>query len=484
MKKRYNNLVIFSLVLLISGCSKFTEITPKGTNIISRVGDLDLLLNFNFSADGTVTPTSLAATTTAQDAFNPVSVSVLVNDIYPRLTNVPNLIASKEQSLNYALTTYDEKVDRKVLAVSDIKYEKLYFIINNISNVIIKNADIAQGDRTKANQYKAEAYVLRAYMHFLLVNFYAKAYNPLTAATDGGIPYVKEDNLITVPNVKSTVAEVYANILSDLDAAFKLNSLVNNPVNNMRVGLAFAHAVHAEVLLSMRDFPGALAAANESLKIKNTVFDERQYKPVGTLSFGKPALVAPENLFFASNNAVPLFSALSMELTNQYFEKGSVVDAYVKPYYATPDPFSGLTGGKLWYFIESAYVINTGGLTTSDTYLIKAECLIRAHDVTGGMDIINSIRKLRIHPDFYAPLVAGTEAQAMNYLMRFSKVEKLLTFYNFINIKRWNADPLYKQTISKTIEGKTYSLKPESPLWIFPFPQSGTAYNNNLTQNY
>src|SRR5690606_10335050 len=109
----------------------------------------------------------------------------LVNDIYAYSSNIPMLIQSKEQSLNYAYTVYDESVDRKTLSITDTKYEKMYFIINNVSNVILKYADAAQGDRGLALQYKAEAYILRAYLHYLLVNLYATGYNPLTAETDG-----------------------------------------------------------------------------------------------------------------------------------------------------------------------------------------------------------------------------------------------------------------------------------------------------------
>ena len=60
---------------------------------------------------------------------------------------------------------------------------------------------------------------------------YAKAYNPATAATDGGVPYMLEDFPINELAEKKTVQEVYDLILSDLDAAFALNSLPDTPAN-------------------------------------------------------------------------------------------------------------------------------------------------------------------------------------------------------------------------------------------------------------
>lgn len=476
-------IIIILLAVGLPACKKFTDITPKGANILNRISDLDMLLNYNFTATS-ATGDTLSAKSTAQAAFSPYDVGNLVNDTYAYSTNIPSLITTKQQTLNYAYTVYDETVDRKTLAVTDIKYEKLYFIINNVCNVVLKNTDAASGDATKGKQLKAEAYILRAYLHYLLVNFYAKGYNPATADKDGGIPYVKEDNIVSEPNVKSTVAEVYNNILADIDAAFALNSLPKVPANNMRVGQAFAYAVKAEVLITMHNYPDALTAANASLAINSYLNDDRQFAPVGTVPFGKPELTPAENLFYMAYSGSPLISSPSLEITNDIYEPGNVINSYVMPYYPLGNPFSGIDGSKLWLYTGGTYAINTGGLTTSDTYLIKAECLARTGDLGGALAIINQIRQYRIHPSVYAPVTASTEAGVMDLLMRTSRIELLYTMRNYLNIKRWNTDDVYKQTITRTINSVTYSLKPESPLWIFPFPQSATNYNTNLTQNY
>ena len=475
--------VIAGLSICMLSCKKFTEITPKGSNILNRISDLDLLLNFNYSSNSVIGDT-LVSKTTAQAAFSAYDVGNLVNDSYAYSTNIPSLISTKQQSLNYAYTVYDETVDRKNLAVTDVKYEKLYFLINNVYNVVLRNADEASGDRTKANQLKAEAYILRAYMHFWLVNLYAKAYNPATAASDDGIPYVKEDNLTTEANKKSTVAEVYANIMEDIDAGLKLNGLPSVPQNNMRVGLGFAYAVKAQVLITQRKYPEALAEANKSLAINSFISNDRLFAPVGTIPFGKPQATAQENLFYMAQNGNPLLSTPSLEVTEQVYEPGNIINSYVMPYYSAGNPFSGLPTSKLWLNSANPFAINTAGLTTSDTYLIKAECLARAGDFNGALTILNLIRQNRIHPNVYAPVTATTEAGVMALLMRTEKIEFLFTMRNFLNLKRWSTDAVYKQTITRTINGVTYTLAPTSVLWIFPFPQSATNYNPNLTQNY
>lgn len=55
-----------------------------------------------------------------------------------------------------------------------------------------------------------------------------KPTTPRRRPTPRAVPYVKEDNSIDIPCVKSTVAEVYENILADLETALSLNSLPNS----------------------------------------------------------------------------------------------------------------------------------------------------------------------------------------------------------------------------------------------------------------
>ncbi|GGH59906.1 hypothetical protein HNQ91_000735 [Filimonas zeae] len=494
MKKISFSILLVSLVFFFPGCSKFTEITPKGKNTLSSVSDLDLVLNFDYSTNTSVIAGGELAKITAESAFKFDELNLLIDDLYPYVTNVSTLVNAPSKTLNYVLFTSNETLDRTSLVATDIKYEKMYFIIDNVCNVVLAKADEASGDRVKAKQLKAEAYILRAYFHYWLVNIYAKAYNPSTAAKDGGIPYVKENNLISEPNKKSTVAEVYDNILADIDAALQLNSLPVTPINNMRAGLAFAYAVKARVMLSMRNYAGALEAANASLDINNYLEDHRVYSPVGTAAFTKAPVSAADNLFYAGAGTTPIFSAPSLEILNNYYEAGSIFNDYIKPYYSYPgigELTLGIPNSQLFYN-PSAYAINTAGLTTEDMYFTKAECLARTNKVSNAMDTLNLIRQMRIHPSVYTPLSASSEAQAMAYLKKMSRTEFLYTGKNFLNIKRWNTEEAYKETISRTVPittngvttTVTYQLSPESPLWIFPFPQSATNYNSNLTQNY
>ena len=154
----------------------FTEIQPKGKNLLTRVSDLDLLLNYEYNENG----------------YYSTGPSVVLGEMYPQAYNVPNMIAETTPALNAVLITWDETADRLELSNSDGMYTCFYSAIGRIANPVLQQIDNAEGDRATAQRIKAEALVFRAWFHYLAVNIYAKAYDPATAATDPGVPYMLE----------------------------------------------------------------------------------------------------------------------------------------------------------------------------------------------------------------------------------------------------------------------------------------------------
>lgn len=512
MNTMKNNILKISSVLvllLLASCAKWTEIEPKGTNMLQKVSDIDMLLNHHFYGY------AYSCERTA---------AVITGDLFPGMTAAYQLITQPEQApVRSALFTWDEAIDRKKATETDDMYTEYYGVIGKVCNPVLQKVDAAQGDRALANRIKAEAYVLRAYYHYLLVNFYAKAYDPATAAEDGGVPYSFETDALTTPNQQYSVQEVYDFILEDLDAAFELNSLGAPTQNRMRVNTAFAHAVHAKVLMSMRDYDGAYQAAAKSLAIENTVDDYNtmiQYVAEHTYNYvtgeydpgyslARPEMSSSEDLFFTTNGFL-LFIALTPELMDS-FEPGNI--------FASHCDMSGSMGVVYWgmdvqVLFDMDTYMNPGGLSTVDMYLVQAECLIRKGDaasINSAVDIINNIRKKRmatevydqtaaqdtpdkIDPaDYYVPVSAANQAEAIVHLKNLTRSENWYGPKRYISMKRWNTENGWKETIGKHVvcvldDGSTpaydFTLTPESPIWIFPFPSKSIGLNSNLTQNY
>lgn len=128
------------------------------------------------------------------------------------------------------------------------------------------------------------------------------------------------------------------------------------------------------------------------------------------------------------------------------------------------------------------------GLTTVDMYLVQAECYIREGKTDEAMNLLNTIREKRVLTGTYQPETASTPEEAFVWLKKISRTENFYTAKTFINLKRWNTEEKYRETLHKTYryenQERSYELRPDSPLWIFPFPQNATNLNPNLTQNY
>ena len=409
--------------------------------------------------------------------------------------------------MNGIYTSWDETADRVALTTSDDTYSGLYQIIGQVANPVLQNVDEAAGDRAMADRLKAEALVLRAWCHYCLVNIYAKAYDPATAETDPGIVYRVETDEMQNPNEKLTVEEVYGHILADLDSALNLGSLPVTP-NKMRVGLPFAYAAKAKVLMSMRDYDGAFEAAGESLALKSTIDDYNDFLEVesmfgsGLMEFTRPYLKLEEELF--DTPAMFLYGAFPDEMW-EAFEEGHVL----KEYFLTDvEVFGYAVYGSSFMGFDIPVIISMNvyysplGLTTVDMYLTQAECYIREGKVTEAMELLNKIRENRIVEGQYTEKTASSAEEAFAIMKNISRTENFATLKNFINMKRWNTEPAYQETLRKTIEWDVYvydgggnvtgmerrswsgELTPDSPLWIFPFPQNATTFNSNLTQNY
>lgn len=456
------------LVLILNACEDFTEIEPKGKNLLTTVNQLDALLNYEYYYIGY--------------QYDAEDQELLIGDMFPITENIPNLLSSKNNSLNKIYLTWDSQSDRLPYSIRDSRYNDFYKIIGSVANPVLMQIDNASGDSHKANQLKAEAYILRAYFHYLLVNHFAKAYNPSSASQDGGIPYVKEDDNIHENTEKLTVQEVYDNILADIQQGMELNSLPNRNTTLQRVSLPFAYAVKAKVLMSMQKYDEAMSAAEQSLAIKSDIDDYRVY--LGNI-FTRPELESSEELFFTSNSQI--FAAFTPEL-NDMFEEGHILHENFESDMVMTGTSWGMSlygiDTQVWFGINT--VFNSLGLSTIDMYLVKAECLLRKGNITEAMEILDLIRENRIDPDYFQSLAnsVSDKHEAIQWLKRLSRTENIFTLKNYINIKRWNVDMEWRETLKKSLQGKEYSLAPDSPLWIYPFPTGATSINPNLTQNY
>jgi hypothetical protein len=111
---------------------------------------------------------------------------------------------------------------------------------------------------TKPEDYqsqKGEALIARAYAHFMLVTFYAKPYDPATASSNPGVPYVTEpENEVNKQYSRGTVAEVYEKIEKDLLEGLPLLDDASYKVPRYHFTRSAANAFAARFFLYKKDY--------------------------------------------------------------------------------------------------------------------------------------------------------------------------------------------------------------------------------------
>lgn len=294
---------------------------------------------------------------------------------------------------------------------------------------------------------------------------------------------------VSEQKTKLTLDQVYEKLLADCSDEV-LQDLVQSHVDDpCRFGLDFGYGVRAKVLFQMKHYEEALRYANLALGVNSRIEDRSTVKTTGVWTLTETA----------SNNYYVITGGQARGFGDYYGititpEVAALIDPndYVMKYYnvdgssAWEDPYPTLPEGALQSNIGDTKW-NMFGIRSETMYYLAAECLIRSSHIAEGLGQIDRVRTLRIED--YKPLAnqaSGlSEKEAMKLLQDAKRVEFLNSFENFCDRKRWNSEPEYAETLTRDCGTYgTYSIRPDSPLWVFPFPQNAVLHNASLTQNY
>lgn len=465
--RKYNNkwaaglasCCLFLASCLFTSCDDQLDIVPKGKTTLENVTDLEALLNQEYSF------VELPAT----------DLGIICNELLGQWASVASVL-SQPNTVEYANMAYDEQVDRAVLTTQNSRYNAIYKYINYM-NVLISKMPDAEGDATYKAQYIAEARIIRAYFHWLLTVIHAKQYDEATAAQEGGIAYVDNTD-VSEQKEKLTLAETYNRILEDCSDEV-IAQLPQKNANVERADQALGNAVRAKVLMQMKRYAEALPYAQASLRMNGLIEDRSTI--VETMSWSLPQSIENNLLYISGGVRVcPTFLALSVE-TSQMFEEGDFVMNY--DLFGGWQPWEELEGALQYWGWDT--MANPWGITSDRMYYTAAECLIRTGQIRQGLELVDRVRAKRV--ENCEPFAQGnpSEQEAMAMLQKAKWIECIGSYENFFDCKRWNSEANYKRTITRDVgENGTFSISPESPLWVIPFPSNATRYNTSLTQNY
>lgn len=466
--------LIYTCVLMCcvmcSSCNDYLDIVPKGNKIPTTLADYEALLRDEY----TIGQTSIS------------NALYLLNDYYVTVSNL------NSPTLTRANYMWDETADRILLNNADEStYYQLYAAISSC-NLIIENVPSAT-EATDAERAEVIAYakVIRSLCYFVLANYYADTYDAATAGEKRSVPLITSAN-INAPSQQVTIQAIYDFIIQGVQEAIG-EGLPEQSMTVLHPNLGAAYALLARVYLQMQNYSEALSYANLALGQNDQLYDWNAYYDEHRSTIENPedytGLPTPtdysyvENYYFRCGNGSPNYTTNELNIPVERAERFEEGDARFlsrwKLYSQNQDTYYRGVGNG--YF-------NWGGLTTTEVYLIKAECqarLAQGGDFTEAMNTLNAVRQTRIRPEVYQPLTALTLTEAIELIRRTKDNELIFSIVPFADARRFNQEGTYARTMTKTYEGETYTLRPDSHLWTMPFPAGAinNPGNGSIQQN-
>ncbi|MDR6919490.1 RagB/SusD family nutrient uptake outer membrane protein [Chryseobacterium sp. 2987] len=333
------------------------------------------------------------------------------------------------------------------------------------ANIVLEGIDKINADvnRTQWNSIKGSALFYRAFAFYNLAQLFCKPFDPQTADSDLGIP-IRLNSDVNVKSMRSTVKKTYDQIVNDLLIAESL--LPEIPLYKTRASKPAVRALLAKTYLLMGDYQNALKSAEATLSNNNALIDFNTLNVTNTYSFPNFNDGNPEIIFYSTPDSYSLMSSsvqvVAPDLYNSYMEG----DLRKKVFYRGSLPnisFTGKYTGVRRYF---------AGLGVNELYLIKAECFFRLGDLDRGMNTLSQLLKKRWDKDlnYITPKVSNVEDALKLIISERRKELPFTSNTRWEDLRRFNKDNRFATTLTKTVNGKIYSLPPNDPRYVYPIP--------------
>lgn len=387
----------------------------------------------------------------------------------------------------------------------------IYNAVNTI-NIFTTGLDAAwtgnklTGKITQAeyDQYKSEALTLRAMCYFHLLQLYAKPYVN-GAGANPGVPLrlIAEKTSENSDMARSSVAEVYTQILADLNAAEPLAVLTHGTaaLNTTRVHRNTIIAFKTKVYLHM----GNWAAVNtESAKIVSA-------SAPFTATTGVALALSPTYaaIWTAPYQSAESIISLPMTATDNPGSQNSL------PYYYYPTTseshYLNTAAGTAYAAMDATDVRKSGLLSATvagvgtcyflskwqdavshtnsapimryaEVLLNRSEALVRAGNAVtqGAVDLLNAVRVRSFATGGYTLASFATPADFYTAILLERNIEFLGEGMRNMDLMRLNMTIPSKNGGSM---GNIAAITNSSPSYIWPIPANEMTFNKLMTPN-
>lgn len=389
---------------------------------------------------------------------------------------------------------------------SNVAWKSPYIVIGRANRIIAAAEGGALSDAAEAkatiDQYAAEAKVLRALAHFDLVRIYGKPYTEDQGASLG-VPLVTGVLESNAKPARSTVAEVYTQVVKDLTEAISSNALATETEPGY-VSVWGAKAILSRVYLNMGDYANALSVAEDIINSGAALWTRDQYLKAWDASTPNESEFLFRLNVAGSTDSNDLNGIGNLQQREGYKEMVATkkfVDMLTSdPEDVRNDMFLPATAAKevATYGTNKVYLNKLRGqggnlrnvtivpiIRLSEVYLTAAECAFRNNDKTKAVEYLNDLVKNRTTTEASLATVDNITLERILIERRKELIGEGQRYFDALRnnetITRYTseADKGWHKTLSKEAQ----SFDRDYFKAIAAIPQAEINANPNIKQN-
>ncbi len=381
---------------------------------------------------------------------------------------------------------------------------------------IMDAESIKAGTNDLSKFYLAQALAIRAFDYFNLAQVYQFTYKGHENMPC--VPLILDTNANEAAAegcARSTVQQVYDQILSDIDLAVELLESSATVRDDKRyLDAATAHGLRARIRLVMQDYAGALEDAKAAIELSDAtpLPLEDSKKPgfikmtepnwmwgvaitetdrvvtsgivnwpshMGSLNYGYASVGAWRMISKALYNAIPatdtrkgwFLDADSMSANLTAEQQDYVINDAGCPGY-TQVKFAPYKG-ELYSSTNANDIIL---MRIEEMYLIKAECEARSGDAASGAATLKEFVSTYRNPDFTVGSDANSVIDAVILQRRIELWGEGISYFDILRLGK-GLDRRGAGFDAKFV----FNIGPEDPLMIYQIPKSEIEANQKLT---
>ncbi|SFD92618.1 RagB/SusD family nutrient uptake outer membrane protein [Thermophagus xiamenensis] len=358
-----------------------------------------------------------------------------------------------------------------------------YEALANINNIIEYQPSLVEKYpqyEDQLNEILAEALFLRALVHFDVCRCYAQPYNYTEDASHPGVPIVlktpgPDDNL-----PRSSVAEVYDQILKDLDLAIELfeGKVASTPYYASQEA---AYALKARVALYMENWDDVIAYSDILIGQRELTKREDYTDMFNNLEAGDEMIFRLNGLYKSSS-----LSSFYSPISPVAIPADTLISLFDDPndirLELLTDESNEPVCKKFWITAEVSEQekhYDPIVLRLSEVFLNRAEAYLNKQMYEEAANDVKVIQARATGKDPEDILISYDPVELEKIIDRERAKELCFEGIRFFDITRRKKDLVREASTTSTVQYIAYP----SDLFVLPIPEKELNANNNITPN-